>query len=211
MELNKTSPVSLPKPNAKKKRLPRLLRMKRFWVGILLAMLLALGIRTIFSFSNMEGELSNSLSKEVTVHIQEWVSRYFSINQNDSFWKSDLHSIVRKAGHVIEYFLLGLLVCSFFQVITRRQWLTLLLSPLVCFGVAAVDEWLQYFAEGRGPRMSDIWLDMGAATVGILLMSVVLFLIQRYIRMNRMIKEYERVLGDQNQQNENLQSSAPSD
>ena len=211
MELDKTSPVPLSKPNAKRKGLIRLLRMKRFWAGLLLAALLALGIRVIFSFSQMEAEVSNSLSKEVTSQIQAWTDKFFSINPNDSFWQHDLNNIVRKVGHVIEYFLLGLLVCSFFQVITRRQWLTLPLSLLACFGIAMFDERLQYFAEGRGPRMSDVWLDTGAAAIGILLMGVVLTLIQRYISMNRTIKEYERMLGEQEHQDENRQSAAPSD
>lgn len=195
MEMDKSSQLPAMESQRGRKGLPRLFRMKRFWVGLLLAILLVLGIRTIFSFSRMEAEVSNSLSKAVTAQIQAWTGRYFSINPNDSFWKRDLNNIVRKAGHVIEYFLLGSLVCSFFHVLTRRLWPSICFSPLLCFLIGFADERLQYFSEGRGPRMSDVLLDTGAATVGILLTALVLALIRQYVRMSHKIKAYEQQHG----------------
>ena len=148
-------------------------RSKRFWLGVLLAVSIIFGVKTIFIFSQMEAPISNGFSKRVAAIIQEWTDLHFSIQPSDSFWKYDLNNILRKMGHVLEFSLLGLVVSSFLNVVTKRNWFAVIVSPFICFGVACFDEYLQQFSEGRGPGWRDVRLDTISAVLGILLAGIV--------------------------------------
>jgi len=150
-----------------------LLHSKRFWLGMILLSILIFGIHTIFSFSEMKASESNSLSKRITAHIQEWTDEHFDIDPSDSFWKYDLNNIVRKMGHVTEFSLLGFVLCSLFNVITKRNWLAVIISPILGFGVACFDEYLQQFSEGRGAGWKDVRLDTISVIIGVLFAGIV--------------------------------------
>lgn len=146
---------------------------KRFWVGLVLAVLIAFGVKTIFAFSQMKAPASNGLSKDVAAVIQKFTEGHFQIQPSDSFWKYDLNNIVRKMGHVLEFSLLGMAVCSFLNVLTKWNWISMLVSPMICFGVAIADEYIQQFSEGRGPSWRDVRLDTFSALSGVLLAGIV--------------------------------------
>ncbi len=150
-----------------------ILRSKRFWLGFILTAVLVFGVHTIFSFSEMKAPESNGLSKRVTAQIQVWTDEHFDIDPTDSFWKYDLNNIVRKMGHVAEYSMLGFVLCSLLNVITKRNWLAIIISPLLGFGIACIDEYLQNFSEGRGPGWKDVRLDTISVILGVLLAGIV--------------------------------------
>ena len=74
---------------------------------------------------------------------------------------------VRKTGHFIEFFILGLLVVSFFKRMNIKRHIAL--SITICLLYAVSDEVHQSFVPGRGPLLSDVLLDSASAGIGIFL------------------------------------------
>ncbi|MGI6778243.1 MAG: VanZ family protein [Acetivibrionales bacterium] len=74
---------------------------------------------------------------------------------------------IRKAGHFMEYFILGLLVSGLiFRQNFKRKFL---ISVLICFFYAVSDEIHQMFVPGRGPMVTDVMLDTSGAFIAALL------------------------------------------
>lgn len=133
---------------------------------------LLLTLVLIFSQSAMPPDLSSSESRFVTRLLMP-------ILKHLSFLGIHPQVLVRKAGHFVEYCLLGLQMVWFVR--SRRQtaapkdgiepgkrpgffWRSLLL----CFLIAFLDETIQIFS-GRGPAIQDVWLDLSGALFGMIL------------------------------------------
>lgn len=106
------------------------------------------------SVSDLLTRIANGLYKG---NIPEKVAEYL---QNGFF--------VRKAGHIIEFFILGILVYA----LLRRQGVkkSVLLSIMVCVAYAASDEIHQMFVPNRGPLVTDVLIDGIASAAAVLLM-----------------------------------------
>ena len=73
---------------------------------------------------------------------------------------STLHHVIRKCGHVTEYFILSLLLLRGFRAGQREFGLRLaLIVILMVAAYAALDEFHQSFVPGRGAAVSDVLLD----------------------------------------------------
>jgi VanZ family protein len=79
---------------------------------------------------------------------------------------SVIHHVIRKCGHVTEYFLLSLLVlrglCAEHRAFGFRMALIVI---LIVAGYAALDEYHQSFVPGRGAAVSDVLLDTAGGAV----------------------------------------------
>ncbi|GKQ42996.1 membrane protein [Companilactobacillus sp. RD055328] len=77
--------------------------------------------------------------------------------------------IIRKIAHFGSYFILGasLWIASYRYV--NKKNLLFMFTWLTTTGLAAFDEFHQWFAAGRSPLVSDVMLDSCGALVGILL------------------------------------------
>ena len=80
-----------------------------------------------------------------------------------------LQTLVAKIGHIVEYAILGGLVCA--ALIKERGGATvgrgdLLLALLVSGLFAVADEVRQAFSPGREPRVTDVLLDCASALAG---------------------------------------------
>lgn len=74
--------------------------------------------------------------------------------------------ILRKIAHFIEFTCLGCLLGWLFSML-RKHWLV----PFLCGAlVACVDELIQCFVPGRGPRITDVLLDSVGVACGIALL-----------------------------------------
>lgn len=73
------------------------------------------------------------------------------------------HGLLRKIAHVLEFTSLGALWCWYLLMGRRRPMLAYL--PGVC--TACVDETIQCFVPGRGPRVTDVVIDLGGFSLGI--------------------------------------------
>lgn len=77
------------------------------------------------------------------------------------------HSVLRRAAHFIEYFLLGFLMTGTFCY--AREF-TIFKPMFFCLFTALCDETIKIFAVDRLAQISDIWVDGAGAMAGILLM-----------------------------------------
>ena len=68
---------------------------------------------------------------------------------------------VRKAAHIVEYFLLSLFMTLFLNGKAGRAF-------FVCFGAAFLDETIQLFSR-RGSQVRDVWIDLIGVAAGVLL------------------------------------------
>lgn len=79
--------------------------------------------------------------------------------------------IIKKAAHVIEYFIL----CSFFYRALLGSGIeikkTIYFALLLTFIYAATDEFHQSFVPGREPRLWDVLIDSGAGALAILFLT----------------------------------------
>lgn len=77
------------------------------------------------------------------------------------------HSVLRRAAHFIEYFLLGFLMTGTFCYARK---FTIFKPMFFCLFTALCDETIKIFAVDRLAQISDIWVDGAGAIAGILLM-----------------------------------------
>ena len=76
-------------------------------------------------------------------------------------------SVLRRAAHFIEYFLLGFLMTGTFCYARK---FTIFKPMFFCLFTALCDETIKIFAIDRLAQISDIWVDGAGAMAGILLM-----------------------------------------
>ncbi len=78
------------------------------------------------------------------------------------------HTVLRKLGHMTEFALLGLLWSALLhQVALPGRYSRLLGAGGLCLLIALTDETIQLFSPGRGSQVSDVWIDLGGACLGI--------------------------------------------
>ena len=101
-----------------------------------------------------------------------------------------LHLLVRACAHVMEFAVLGVLLgwCYFAYTLKWKLYFIPCLGVLL---IAAVDEWIQTFVEGRAWEMTDLLLDSFGGVTGVLFaaLSVVLGLL---IYEKRLLKKAEK-------------------
>lgn len=142
--------------------------MTKNWVrGLLWLCVLSVALM-IFSFSGQDGETSLGLSHQLVQPVVEWAREKdptMSEQAADAlYW--DLQQVIRKAGHLGEYALLGFflrLLCGSYAL--KR-------GSLVCWCsgtlYAATDEIHQFFTEARSPGVLDVLIDSAGICLGML-------------------------------------------
>ncbi|MBR5337841.1 MAG: VanZ family protein [Lachnospiraceae bacterium] len=86
--------------------------------------------------------------------------------------------LIRKIAHFSEYGLMGIEMTAFLAVSDRlkpRFFINTLFSGLT---IALIDETIQIIS-GRGPLISDLWIDLGGFVTGGLLTGIIVYLIRR--------------------------------
>ena len=135
--------------------------MKKKHIFLLLCFLWML---IIFLFSNQPADDSQGLSNTVIEILQNIL--HVDILHGEG-WLLDIVSfIVRKAAHMSEYAILGILyVCVLRAYGVRHAWL------FAFFGVvlyASTDEFHQLFIEGRSGQIKDVWIDTCGGLLGLI-------------------------------------------
>lgn len=163
------------------------MRYKKIW--ILPVVLLVVWMSIIFGFSAQPVKESVSLSEKVGRVVSETVVPEFRSwpekKQNKFVKKIDFG--VRKAAHFTEYAFLGMLWISFFHSILRGRYgykKEMIFSILASAVFAVGDEFHQLFVDGRHAKIHDVCIDTTGATVGILLITLVVSKIVRERRKN---------------------------
>ena len=78
--------------------------------------------------------------------------------------------ILRKTAHFIEFACLGGLLTWLYGMLDKH----LLWTVATGFCVASVDETIQRFVPGRGPRFTDVMLDTAGVVCGLLILLAVM-------------------------------------
>jgi len=119
---------------------------------------LLLWICFIWSNSLQSAESSDASSDSV-VHLVEPVLTAAGVPAED-------HSfLVRKGAHFTEFAVLGVLCCLCF--VGPPRWKKLMYALAVCAAVAAADEGIQIFSEGRSSSLRDVGIDILGVSCGI--------------------------------------------
>ncbi len=120
----------------------------------------------IYSNSMQPAEQSSQLSGKVLIIMEHTLETISGKNITIS------HHFIRKAAHFLEYAILGFLLLTTFFLANSRVCCNAIKA--LCFSVlvAASDEGLQFFYEGRGPQVSDVCLDSCGAMFGIFIAMV---------------------------------------
>ena len=74
---------------------------------------------------------------------------------------------VRKAAHMTEYAILGLLSFAFYRGILKKEKRQFLAALLTAAVYAATDEFHQYFIPGRSAEVMDVCIDTLGASIGL--------------------------------------------
>lgn len=124
-------------------------------VKLCLALIVA---NTLFIWGN------SALTAEISTAISDFVWRvlgWFFSGQNSG--EASGTGLLRKLAHLTEFACLGFLWCWYLLLGKRNPWLGLM--PGLC--TACVDEAIQYFVPGRGPRVTDVAIDVAGVSLGI--------------------------------------------
>ena len=147
--------------------------MKRH-IGKISLTITLLWVMVIFLFSLQPADTSSQLS----LGVGHWLIELLPSAISDKLLSMPqaqlefLHTLLRKAGHFSEYFILGML--SMFTVLQsefcHKKWI----GPGFCLLVASVDETIQLFVSGRSGQVSDVVLDFVGALCGITLLLIII-------------------------------------
>ena len=126
----------------------------------------------IYEFSAQSGDLSGSLSYQVSYLIVEAKNEILNQGKSDFelyYEAESIHYYVRKAAHMSIYFILAITVSFPLYVYKIRGFWLLLLAGIICAGFAGFDEYHHTFVDGRGGSLRDVGFDCIGSFVGILL------------------------------------------
>lgn len=89
--------------------------------------------------------------------------------------------ILRKVAHFTEFCALGIALSALLHLIVKDKRIRALLAALFGGFVALFDETIQIFS-GRGPMVSDIWIDIAGFATGVVIV-VLIVAVKRKIKM----------------------------
>lgn len=153
-------------------------------LSLILAVCILLWIGFIFGNSADGAEESGNKSS----HVQEVIN---NTAQNMGIPVEVSEHSVRKSAHFTEYAVLSLLLCLFAVLVpvsgssgklTLARCFSVFLCPFFVMPVAALDETLQKFSEGRGCRFTDVLIDTAGALCAAVLFCLIALLCRYFLR-----------------------------
>ncbi len=148
---------------------------------MLLAVLILLNMTVIFLFSAQNGVKSNATSGKVTETVAEVTVKDFESKPDEEKQQivKTLHPFVRKAAHMAEFGSLGALTLSFLFTFRGGLLWQYLASLGFTFLYACTDELHQMLSEARGPRFTDVLIDLSGAVITCTILLAVCVLIRK--------------------------------
>ena len=102
------------------------------------------------------------------------------IDPHDKIPHHRFNHYVRKAAHFSEFAALGFCLMGLFDAAgKKKKALQILPAFVISVIIAALDETLQFFSAGRGPRVGDVLIDSSGAAFGVCVMLFILWLIRK--------------------------------
>lgn len=137
----------------------------------------------IFCFSAQPAPESSKVSGTVAYRIVDTTDRMLqmelSVGQRISYAEI-LDYPIRKAAHMTEYAILGLLSFAFVTSMGKKGKVAYLMALGITVAYAATDEFHQLFVQGRSGRFMDVCIDTTGAVIGLLLLHFVLKMVGKH-------------------------------
>ncbi len=130
----------------------------------------------IYSFSAEDGASSAAFTYKVSVKVVETVDKVADMDLSQDqveHYADRFHYLIRKCGHVTEYFLLAVSIALPLYVYGLRGIWLMLVAGAICVGFACLDEYHQLFVSGRGASKRDVAIDSIGIFAGIILTRMV--------------------------------------
>lgn len=134
----------------------------------------------IFIFSNQNGEESGNLSGSILKDIIDVLPNTKELDESEKeILVEKFQVVIRKGAHFSIYTLLGFLTMGFVNTFNIDNKKKVIFSFL--FGVlyAVTDEIHQLFSSGRTAKLLDVGIDSLGVIFGILIISLIIYLINR--------------------------------
>ena len=93
---------------------------------------------------------------------------------------------VRKAAHMTEYAILGLLSFTFYRGILKKEKRQFLAALLTAAVYAATDEFHQYFIPGRSAEVMDVCIDTLGASIGLAILFFTLKVVRKHCQKSKL-------------------------
>lgn len=155
---------------------------------IILSILILIIFITIFRFSEQNGEQSTGLSRSIALGVLNIFGDYSEPLTGEQIVQVlNLEHIIRKLAHFTIYTILGLLLMSLAETFDFTNKKRLLLSVLIGFLYACLDEFHQSFTPGRTPLFTDVLIDTLGVIVGSLIVLICVKIIQN--KRNKKLKK----------------------
>ena len=154
-----------------------MIRRTKLRMGVCI-LLICMNAAFIWGNSLLPGEISAALSSAV----KGWLVAFFP---GSGVGGVNGHHLLRKAAHFLEFCFLGGSLSWLGWMLSTRFSGRMLLPWLGGLLTACVDEMIQRFVPGRGPSVIDVGIDAIGAALGVLLLSLVLW-IQTRISMKKL-------------------------
>ncbi len=120
----------------------------------------------------------------ITGQIKKIADRYFSLF--DTSTKGEANATVRKMAHFSEFLVLSVFFSLFCMTGIRQKFRYCIIYVLFFTLLTAVtDEFLQTFADSRGPRVADALIDLSGAVIGLGAVCTVRLLYRGILYMHR--------------------------
>ena len=158
-------------------------------IRIILSILILINFIAIFGFSEQNGEQSTGLSRNITLNVLNTFDDYNEpLTEEQETQVLNVEHIIRKLAHFTIYTILGLLLMCLAETFDFTNKKRLLLSVLIGFLYACLDEFHQSFTPGRTPLITDVFIDSLGVIVGSLIVLICIMIIQNN-RKKKMKKE----------------------
>lgn len=148
--------------------------------------LLVVWMCVIFLFSSQPSDESSKVSGTVCERVVEDANRVLKLEMDQARVQSVAESIeypVRKAAHMTEYAILGLLSFAYYSSwqLRKKRYLTALGTV---FLYACTDEFHQLFVPGRSGQFTDVCIDTAGAVIGLVILAFLLKIVGKHCTKN---------------------------
>ncbi len=152
---------------------------------VLIAMLIAL-FANIFNFSNQDAEQSSSLSRQITEDVTKNIESIQKLEPNKKEEiLGKIEHIIRKLAHFSLYTLVGILSMSLMSTYKIKQIKRIGFSLGIGVLYAISDEFHQSFVPGRGPMVSDVFIDTFGVVFGMLIILLIIKTLSNKVNLNK--------------------------
>lgn len=150
--------------------------MKRTKIRLLISTAMIVGILCfIWGNSLLPGEDSGELSGFVGQLLQKLLP-FLDLESG-----TGMH-LLRKAAHFSEFAALGFSFTWFYGMLSKKRLWSLALPLMSGASAAAIDETIQLFSPDRGPSIKDVGIDTCGVITGILVLTLLHWLLKRIKR-----------------------------